>query len=126
MREGYESIPMLKLTAASGEDPERLIRFLSGVLLACGGWVLSRALQGKDMAEIDFEFVRSTCVEIYAALVATGLELSSDSHYQLAELCACTQRLMDDKAWEIARIDLVIYGDAAIGSALSELSLRNM
>lgn len=124
MRDSYESTPMLKLTAASGDDPERLVRFLSGVLLASGGWVLSRATQGREAAEIDFEFVRSTCLEIYAALVASGIELSRDSHQQLAELCACTQRLMREKAYEIARVDLVIYGDPNARLAEPELSLR--
>ncbi|GGG91684.1 hypothetical protein [Silvibacterium dinghuense] len=126
MRGSYESTPMLKLTAASGEDPEKLVRLLSGVLLASGGWVLSRATQGREVAEIDFEFVRSTCIEIYAALVASGIELSRESHYQLAELCACTRRLMREKAYGIARIDLVIYGDASARVADPELSLREV
>lgn len=99
----------LKLTALSADEPDRLVRYLTGALLACGGWVLTRTTQGKEAAELDFEFARAACVEIYAALVAAGLELSRDSHGQMAELCHCTKNLMESRAFEIARADLVVY-----------------
>ena len=112
MHDGYESDGwMLRLTALSADDPQRLVRFLTGVLLASGGWVLTRSTQGSEMAELDFEFARAACIEIYAALIGAGLELSRDSHLQMAELCQCTRSMMGSKAFEIARIDLVIYSN---------------
>lgn len=99
----------LKLTALSADEPERLVRYLTGALLACGGWILTRSTQGKEAAELDFEFARASCVEIYSVLVATGLELSRNSHLQLAELCHCTKNLIDTRAFEIVRVDLVVY-----------------
>ena len=99
----------LSLTALSSDEPERLVRFLTGALLTCGGWVLTRSTQGDQAAELDFEFARASCVEIYAVLVATGLELSRASHLQLAELCHCTRNLIDTHAFDIARADLVVY-----------------
>lgn len=99
----------LKLTALSADDPERLVRYLTGALLACGGWILARSTQGTEGAELDFEFARATCVEIYSILVATGLELSRNSHLQLAELCHCTRNLIASHAFDIVRVDLVIY-----------------
>jgi hypothetical protein len=112
MHDGYEPGGwMLKLTALSADDPQRLVRFLSGVLLACGGWILTRSTQGNELAEMDFEFARAACVEIYAALIASGLDLSRDSHRQMAELCHCTRNLLESRAFEVARIDLVIYSN---------------
>lgn len=99
----------LKLTALSADEPERLVRFLTGALLSCGGWVLTRSTQGDQAAELDFEFARATCVEIYAVLIASGLELSRDSHLQMANLCHCTKNLIESRAFEIARVDLVVY-----------------
>jgi hypothetical protein len=99
----------LKLTALSHDEPERLARYLTGALLACGGWVLTRTTQGNQAAELDFEFARAVCVEIYAVLIAAGLELSRDSHMQMAELCHCTKNLIESRAFEIARVDLVVY-----------------
>jgi hypothetical protein len=103
----------LRLTALSADEPERLVRFLTGALLACGGWVLTRSTQGSHAAELDFEFARVSCVEIYAVLIVAGLELSRDSHLQMAELCHCTKNLIASKALDIARADLVVYNDNA-------------
>ena len=99
----------LKLTALSSDEPVRLVRYLTGALLACGGWVLTRTTQGDEAAELDFEFARASCVEIYAVLVAAGLELSRESHIQLAELCHCTKNLLESRAFDIARVNLVVY-----------------
>lgn len=99
----------LRLTALSADEPQRLIRFLTGALLACGGWVLTRTTQGNQAAEVDFEFTRAACVEIYAVLIAAGLELSRDSHLQMADLCHCTKNLIETHAWDIAHAGLVVY-----------------
>lgn len=99
----------LILTAISADQPERLVRFLTGALLSCGGWVLTRATRGEHAAELDFEFARACCVEIYAVLVAAGLELSRDSHLQMSELCHCTRNLMETRAFDIARVALTVY-----------------
>lgn len=104
----------LCLTAVSADQPERLVRFLTGALLACGGWVLTRTTQGSQAqpnqsAELDFEFARASCIEIYAVLLAAGLTLSRDSHVQLADLCHCTRNLIHTCAFDIARVELVVY-----------------
>jgi len=99
----------LRLTALSADDPERLVRFLTGALLACGGWVLTRTTQGQEAAELDFEFARAACVDVYSVLIAAGLELSRDSHLQMVDLCHCTKNLIESRAFDIARADLVVY-----------------
>ena len=112
MLDSYESEDapgwMLRLTALSPDDPERTVRMLTGALLACGGWVLTRT-QEKGIAGLDFEFARAACVEVYAVLIGCGLELSRDSHLKMAELCHCTKNLIETRAFDIARIDLVVY-----------------
>jgi hypothetical protein len=112
VRHGYESEEsagwILRLTALSPDDPARTLRVLTGALLACGGWVLTRT-QEKGAAALDFEFARAACVEIYAVLIGCGLELSRDSHLKLTELCHCTKNLIETRAFDIARIDLVVY-----------------
>jgi hypothetical protein len=114
VRDGYESEEspgwMLRLTALSTEDPARTVRVLTGALLACGGWVLTRT-QEKGVAALDFEFARAACVEVYAVLIGCGLELSRDSHLKMAELCHCTKNLIETRAFDIARIDLVVYNN---------------
>jgi hypothetical protein len=114
VRHGYESeeFPgwMLRLSALCAGDPARTVRTLTTALLACGGWVLTRSHE-KGAFAIDFEFARAACVEVYAVLIGCGLELSRDSHLRMAELCHCTKNLIETRAFEIARIDLVVYNN---------------
>jgi len=114
VRDGYESDEspgwMLRLTALSPDDPARTVRVLTGALLACGGWVLTRTNE-KGVAALDFEFARAACVEVYAVLIGCGLELSRDSHLKMAELCHCTKNLIETRAFDIARVDLVVYNN---------------
>jgi hypothetical protein len=112
--DGYEcgesSGWILRLTALSPDEPEKTVRVLTGALLACGGWVLTRT-QEKGIAALDFEFARAACVEIYAVLIGCGLELSRDSHLRMSELCHCTKNLIASKAFDIARVDLVVHSN---------------
>ena len=98
----------LKLAALSTDDPQRLVRFLTGALVACGGWVLSRSVIAGESAEMSFEFARASCVEIYAVLIAAGLELGRESHLHMMELCLCTKNLIESRAFDIARVDLTV------------------
>jgi hypothetical protein len=100
---------VLRLTALSDHAPAQTMNLLTRAVVGCGGWVLTRAIHEEGFGEMDFEFARAGCVEIYAGLVACGLELSRESHLQMAELCQCTKNLMASKAFDIARVDLVIY-----------------
>jgi len=99
----------LRLTAACAEGPQRTLRFLTGAVLACGGWVLSRSLPGSDTAEMSFEFARAISLEIYSVLIAAGLELSCDAHFSMTELCQCTKDLLPTKGHDIARIRLLVF-----------------
>jgi len=98
----------LRLTATCADDPHRILRFLTGAVLGCGGWVLSRSLPGSDTVEMSFEFARAASLEIYSVLIAAGLELSRDAHISMTELCQCTKDLMPAKAFDVARVRLLV------------------
>jgi len=114
VRHGYESEEspgwLLRLTALCAGDPAKTVRTLTGALLACGGWVLTRSHE-KGAFALDFEFARATCVEVYAVMIGCGLDLSRESHLRMAELCHCTKNLIETRAFDIARIDLVVYNN---------------
>ncbi len=100
------------LIATSSDDAERLSRYLSGAILACGGWILTRGTVGDACAEIDFEFPRANCVEIYSVLIAAGLTLSQEAHLKLTELCQCTRYLLAAKSLDVVRLQLTVYAHA--------------
>src|SRR6202167_309199 len=103
------SIPWaMEMKAVSIEEPSRLVQTLTGAILGCGGWVLSRGANDTGMVSMLFEFERQACVDIYSILIATGLELSQSGHLRFTELCQCTRSQHKDCGTEIASVDLEV------------------
>jgi hypothetical protein len=103
------SIPWaMQMKAITLEDPARIVQTLTGAILGCGGWVLSRGANDTGTVSMLFEFERQACVDIYSVLVAAGLELSHSGHIRFTELCQCTRSNRQDCGKEIASIDLEI------------------
>jgi hypothetical protein len=98
----------MEMKAISIEEPSRLVQTLTGAILGCGGWVLSRGANDTGTVNMLFEFERQSCVEIYSMLIAAGLELSQNGHVRFTELCQCTRSHPADCGSEIASIDLEI------------------
>jgi hypothetical protein len=103
------SIPWaMQMKAISLEEPGRLVQTLTGAILGCGGWVLSRGENDTGLINMLFEFERQACVDMYSLLIAAGLELSQSGHIRFTELCQCTRSHQHECGAEIASIDLEI------------------
>ncbi len=98
----------MQMKAISIEEPSRLVQTLTGAILGCGGWVLSRGANDSGTVNMLFEFERQACVDIYSVMIAAGLELSQSGHIRFTELCQCTRNHPRDCGSEIASIDLEI------------------
>jgi hypothetical protein len=98
----------LEMKAVSAEEPSRLVKTLTGGILGCGGWVLSRGATDTGMVNMLFEFERQACLDIYSVLIAAGLELSQTGHVRFTELCQCTRSRQHECGTEIASVDLEI------------------
>jgi hypothetical protein len=98
----------LQMKAISRDEPTRAVKSLTGAILACGGWVLSRSASDTGLIEILFEFERRSCLEIYSILIAAGLELSQGAHLRFTELCQCTRMAREDCTDEIVSVDLEV------------------
>lgn len=104
-----QTIPWaLEMKAVSAEEPSRLVKTLTGGILACGGWVLSRGASDSGTVNMLFEFERQACLDIYSVLVAAGLELNQNGHIRFTELCQCTRSQPRECGTEIASVDLEI------------------
>ena len=97
-----------QMKAGSIEEPSRLVQSLTGAILGCGGWVLSRGASDTGTVNMLFEFERQACVEIYSVMIAAGLELSQSGHIRFTELCQCTRSHQQDCGTEIASVDLEV------------------
>ena len=98
----------LQMRAISRDEPGRVVKAVTGAILACGGWVLSRSATDTGLIDILFEFERDACLEIYSILIAAGLELSQSAHLRLTELCQCTRLRGGGCAEDIISVDLEI------------------
>jgi hypothetical protein len=98
----------MEMKAISIEEPSRLVQTLTGAILGCGGWVLSRGTSDTGILNMLFEFERRSCVDIYSVLIAAGLELSQSGHIRFTELCHCTRNQQSDCGTEIASVELEI------------------
>jgi hypothetical protein len=103
------SIPWAtRLWAFAQSEPEILIKALTGGILGCGGWVLSRGVNDSGTVNLLFEFERQACVDIYCVLIAAGLELSQDAHLRFTELCQCTRSNRQACGTEISSVELEV------------------
>lgn len=115
----------IQIRAVSPEEPSHLARALTGAILGCGGWVLSRGVNDSGTLNLVFEFERRISADIYTVLLATGVELSPYGHRCFTDLCQCT-RFQDRKAGaKIASVDLevqLLSGDPDAESPSSYLN----
>ncbi len=103
------SIPWaMQMKAVSIEEPSHLVKTLTGAILACGGWVLSRGANDTGTVNMLFEFERQVCVDVYSVLIAAGIDLSQAGHIRFTELCQCTRSHPQECGTEIASVDLEI------------------
>ena len=70
-------------------DRATLLPALTNAFTHCGGWVLERKSTSPNTMEFRLELQLRAIVELYAALVAAGVELTSVAHDTLAGLCTC-------------------------------------
>jgi hypothetical protein len=98
----------MEMKAISVEEPMRLVQSLTGAILGCGGWVLSRGANDCGIVSMLFEFERQACVDIYSLLIGAGLDLSQSGHIRFTELCQCTRSQDGECGTEIASVDLEI------------------
>ena len=96
------------MKAVAIEEPDRLVRGLSTMIVSSGGWILSRGVSDTETVTLLFEFERRTCVDIYSGVVGAGVELSRDGHMRFTELCQCTRNGKNDCQAEIASVELEI------------------
>ncbi len=98
----------LEIQGVSPVEPSNLVRTLTGAIVGCGGWVLTRSTTDSGRVSVLFEFERAACVEIYTAVIACGIELSRNGHIRMTELCLCTRNYLKECGAQIASIELEV------------------
>jgi len=102
-------------------DRLSLVPQLLSSLADCGGWVLERRTISSAAMEVRLE-IQLVCIqELYAALVALGIELTRGSHTTLTDLCTCRKHLSaakDSHQVVVLRLEVNFLADITLHSIL--------
>lgn len=79
----------LDIQGFSYEERHGLLPALTTAFADCGGWILDRKTLSASMVEFRLEIQLRAAIDLYASLIASGLELTRSGHLALTELCAC-------------------------------------
>jgi len=110
------------------EQRHGLLPDLTAAFSNCGGWVLERKTLSPTNMEFRIEIQLLAVLDLYAAIVATGVELTRAGHEALTELCTRRKHLL--LAAELGQIvairleisfldDITIHSLLASGSGLA-------
>ncbi|HUB30951.1 MAG TPA: hypothetical protein VL967_14685 [Terracidiphilus sp.] len=112
----------IQIEAIAADAPHRLVQVLTGAILGCGGWVLSRSTNDAGVVNLVFEFERHACLDVYTVLIAAGIELNRSGHERFTELCQCTRLRTPECDADIASIELEIqtfaFGDPSLSAGV--------
>jgi hypothetical protein len=84
-----ESMQSLNIQSFSYADRNSILPNLTTAMNDCGGWVLDRKNLSPTTIEFHLEIHPRSIVDLYAALIASGLELTRAGHLALTALCTC-------------------------------------
>ena len=82
------------LHAYSYEDRHGMLPCLTSAFTQSGGWVLERKTTSATTMQFRFEIQLDSIVDLYAQLVATGVEFTRATHALLTELCTCRRHVV--------------------------------
>ncbi len=69
------------------EDRHGLLPGLTVAFSNCGGWVLDRKTTSPTKMEFQIEIQLRAILNLYIAILSSGIELTRDGHKVLTELC---------------------------------------
>lgn len=115
----------IQIRAISFEEPGGLLQVLTDTIVGCGGWILARGASDSGSVNLLFEFERRACVDMYAGLIAVGVDLSRSGHIRFTELCQCSLSGPKDRGADVASIDLEVQTLSAGNGGSSDASLAD-
>jgi hypothetical protein len=127
-RRHIDIMQSLDIQAFTYEQRHGLLPDLTAAFSNCGGWVIERKTLSPTNMEFRVEIQLLAVLDLYAAIIATGVELTRAGHEALTELCTRRQHLR--LAAELGQIvairleirfldDITIHSLLASGSGLA-------
>jgi hypothetical protein len=86
-RRPIDSMQSLDIQAFTYEERQGLLLVLTEAFGDCGGWLLERKTLSPTNMEFRLEIQLRAVLDLYASIIAAGLELTRTGHDSLTELC---------------------------------------
>jgi len=103
------------------EQRHGLLPMLTAAFSNCGGWMLDRKTLSPTHMEFRVEIQLRCILEFYAAVVATGVELTRAGHQSLTELCSRRHLRLASELGQVVtiRLELNFLDDVTLHSLLA-------
>lgn len=118
----------LRLQSLTYDDRNAILFGLTEAIDRAGGWILERRTTSAHAIDFRIELQTRALVEIYAAIVGSGVELTRAGHMLLAERCTCLQHLRTNEhvsAIIAVRLEVVFLADMMLHDGWMEQMLRH-
>jgi hypothetical protein len=114
---------LLDIQGFSYEERHGLLPTLTSAFADCGGWILDRKTLSPTTMEFRIEIHLRSVVDLYASILASGLELTRAGHLGLAHLCTCRKNFAtptDLGQIVTIRLEISFLEDATLHSLLTK------
>ncbi len=113
----------LDIQSFSYEERASVLTQLTTAFADCGGWVLDRKTLSPTLSEFRIEIQLRSVLDLYAGILAAGIELTRSAHLALTDLCTCRKHLRSIDLMQIIslRIEISFLEDVTLHSLLATL-----
>jgi hypothetical protein len=118
--EARKLMQLLDIQGYSYEPSEELLRKLNRILVNSGGWILDRRALSATNYEFTIEVELHSILDMYAGIIAAGIELTRANHLALTDLCTCRLHLLGSR--ELRQV----IGLRLEVAFLTQLTLQNL
>jgi hypothetical protein len=121
-RRNIDPMHSLDIQAFTYEQRHGLLPDLTAAFTNCGGWILERKTLSPSNIEFRIEIQLRAILDLYAAIIATGVELTRSGHEALTELCTRRKhlRITTDLGQIVTiRLELSFLDDVTLHSLLA-------
>jgi len=110
----------LDIHGYSYSDRFNVLLSLTDSLTDSGAWITDRSTVSATATELRFEIQLGCVLDLYTALIATGLELTRAAHHSMTDLWTCFNNLQGSCSEVIAvRLEINFLEDVTLHSLLA-------
>lgn len=110
----------LDLHGYSYQDRFQILLSLTDSLTDSGAWITDRSTVSASVTELRFEIQLGYVLDLYTALISSGLELTKTAHNSMTDLWTCCNNLSTTVSEIVAvRLEISFLEDVTLHALLN-------